>query len=166
MNERASIDSTVLVTGVTPGTLGFETSRVIALQKPKLLIIAGRNSSKLQDVQDSLKEAALGVEVRQLKVDLGSLKSVREAAIAINGWTDVPIVDVVINNAGIMAQPYSLTEDGIESQFATNHVAHFLLTQLIIGKVLASKNPRVVNLSSNGYKSGPVRFDDYNFKVC
>ena len=145
--------------------MGFETSRVIALNKPKLLIIAGRNPAKLNEVQKSLEEAAPGVAVRKLKVDLGSLDSVRAAAAEVNGWDDVPSVDVVINNAGIMAQPFSLTADGIESQFATNHMAHFLLTQLIMGKILTSKAPRVVNLSSNGYKSGPVRFDDYNFKV-
>lgn len=155
---------TVLITGVTPGGLGLETARVIALRAPKLVILAGRSTEKLQQAEKEVKEAAPQVLVRQLVLDLGNLKATRKAAEEVNGWSDVPSIDIVINNAGIMATPYALTSDGIESQFATNHVAHFLFTQLLMPKILASTSgARVVNLSSSGYKGGPVRFDDYNF---
>ncbi|OAG05458.1 NAD(P)-binding protein [Paraphaeosphaeria sporulosa] len=155
---------TILITGVTPGGLGLETARVIALRDPKLVILAGRSTEKLQQAEEDVKKAAPNVSVRQLVLDLGSLKATRIAAEEVNNWSDVPSIDVVINNAGIMATPYALTADGIESQFATNHVAHFLFTQLLMPKILASgSGARVVNLSSSGYKGGPVRFDDYNF---
>lgn len=120
----------------------------------------------MQDADDAIKKAVPGTATRQLILDLGSQAKARAAAEEVNSWTDVPTIDVVINNAGIMAQPYSLTEDGIESQFGANHIGHFLFTQLIMGKILASgSGARVVNLSSNGYKQGGVRFDDWNFEV-
>jgi NAD(P)-dependent dehydrogenase (short-subunit alcohol dehydrogenase family) len=166
VTANTDIRSPVLVTGVTPGGLGCETARVIALQGPKLLIIAGRSSAKLAEAEEILKAVAPGVATRQLKLNLGSLSDVRKAAAEVNGWDDVPTIDVVINNAGIMAQPFSLTEDGIESQFGTNHIGHFLFTQLIIDKVLAAgEGKRVVNVSSNAYKGGGVRFEDWNFKA-
>ncbi|KAF2446468.1 NAD(P)-binding protein [Karstenula rhodostoma CBS 690.94] len=156
---------TILITGVTPGGLGLETARVIALRDPKLVILAGRSTEKLQQAEEEVKKAAPEVAVRQLVLDLGNLKAVRKAVEEVSGWSDVSSIDVVINNAGIMATPYALTSDGIESQFATNHIAHFLFTQLIMPKILASTSgARVVNLSSSGYKGGPVRFDDYNFE--
>ncbi|KIV99777.1 uncharacterized protein PV09_08583 [Verruconis gallopava] len=156
---------TVIVTGVTPGGLGLETARVIALHDPKLLVLAGRSREKLQQAEEAVRRAAPQTALRQLVLDLGSLSAVRKAAAEVNGWDDVPAVDVVINNAGIMATPFALTEDGIESQFATNHVGHFLFTQLIMAKVLAGgPGKRVVNLSSNAYRSGGVRYDDWNFQ--
>lgn len=155
---------TILVTGVTPGGLGLETARVIALRDPKLLILAGRSPAKLQQAESIVKEAAPSTPVRQLVLDLGSIKTVRKAADEVNGWDDVPAIDVVINNAAIMAVPYQVSPDGIESQFATNHVGHFLFTQLIMRKLLtAGSGARVVNVASNAYSLGPVRFEDYNF---
>jgi NAD(P)-dependent dehydrogenase (short-subunit alcohol dehydrogenase family) len=151
---------------VTLGGLGQETARVIALRFPKLIILAGRTPSKVKEAQDAIKVAAPETPTRQLILDLASLKKVRVAAEEVNGWTDVPTIDIVINNAGIMARPFELTEDGIESQFAANHIGHFLFTQLIMGKILASSSGgRVVNLSSNGYTQGCVRFNDWNFEV-
>lgn len=156
---------TIIITGVSPRSLGYETARVIAIQEPKLLVLAGRSSAKLQEVEKELKEAAPGVNIRQLILDLESQEAVRKAAEEVNGWKDVPTVDILLNNAGIMAQPYQLTMEGIESQFGTNHIGHFLFTQLIIGKVLAAgEGKRIVNVSSNAYAMGPVRFDDYNFQ--
>jgi NAD(P)-dependent dehydrogenase (short-subunit alcohol dehydrogenase family) len=154
------------VTGVTPGGLGLETARVIALQGPKCIIVAGRSPVKLQEAREVLAKAAPATPVRELILDLGSLSSARKAAAEVNGWVEVPAIDVVINNAGIMAVPFKLTEDGIESQFGTNHIGHFLFTQLIMEKILAAgQEARIVNLSSNGYTSGGVRFDDWNFQV-
>jgi NAD(P)-dependent dehydrogenase (short-subunit alcohol dehydrogenase family) len=148
------------------GGLGQETARAIALHAPKLIILAGRTVSKVQDAQDAIKKAAQDTPTRKLILDLASQKKVREAAKEVNSWTDVPTIDIVINNAGIMAQPFQLNEDGIESQFGANHIGHFLFTQLIIGKILASGDgARVVNLSSNGYQMGGVRWNDWNFEV-
>jgi NAD(P)-dependent dehydrogenase (short-subunit alcohol dehydrogenase family) len=120
----------------------------------------------VKNAQDIVEEASPRTPTRQLILDLSSFAAVRTAAEQVNSWTDVPTIDVVINNAGIMAKPFDLTEDGIESQFHANHLGHFLLTQLIMGKILAAKGgARVVNLSSNAYKQGGVRWDDWNFEV-
>jgi NAD(P)-dependent dehydrogenase (short-subunit alcohol dehydrogenase family) len=148
------------------GGLGQETARSIALSSPKLIILAGRSPTKVQAAQDSIKKAASDTPTRQLILDLSSLAKVRAAASEVNNWKDVPNIDIVINNAGIMAQPFELTEDGIESQFGANHIGHFLFTQLVMGKILASgSGARVVNLSSSGHKQGGVRWSDWNFDV-
>lgn len=139
---------------------------MIALQSPKLVILAGRSPSKVQDAQDIIKEAAPETATRQLLLDLGSFAKIRKAAEEVNSWTDVPAINIVINNAGIMARPFELTEDGIESQFGANHVGHFLFTQLIMNKILATgAGARVINLTSNGYKAGGVQWQDWNFDV-
>ena len=137
---------TVLITGVSPGGLGLETARVIALRDPKLVILAARSKDKLEQAEEEVKKAAPQTPVRQLVLDLGDLKKVRSAAEEVNSWEDVTSIDVVVNNAGVMATPFSLTGDGIETQFATNHVGHFLFTQLVMGKIMKPGSPRVVSL--------------------
>ena len=70
-----------------------------------------------------------------------------------------------MNNAGVMACPLGHTADGLELQFGTNHIGHFLFTNLIINKVLAAgEGARIINVSSNGHRLGGVRFEDPNFK--
>lgn len=71
-----------------------------------------------------------------------------------------------MNNAGIMAPEFMLTVDGVESQFRTNHLGRFLLTNLIMGKILASSGaPRVVNVRSDGHRLNPIRWFDCNFSL-
>jgi NAD(P)-dependent dehydrogenase (short-subunit alcohol dehydrogenase family) len=97
-------------------------------------------------------------------MDLGSTASVRRAAAAINNETEK--IDILINNAAIMASPYATTDDGIESQFATNYLGHFLLTNLLMAKLLlAAPGARVVNLTSTAGLMGEINWDDINFKV-
>lgn len=79
---------------------------------------------------------------------------------------------MLVNNAGIMAKsPYSQTPEGIEAQFGANHIGHFLFTNLIMNKLISAegiasgRTARVVNVASDGYRLGPVRFDDWNFDV-
>ncbi|KAI3556634.1 hypothetical protein CABS03_00914 [Colletotrichum abscissum] len=81
----------------------------------------------------------------------------------------IPVVDILINNAGVIALPdFQLSEDSIEMTFATNHVGHFLFTNLIQSKIIkagetSSKPTRIINVSSYGHQSSPVRFSDINF---
>jgi NAD(P)-dependent dehydrogenase (short-subunit alcohol dehydrogenase family) len=112
---------------------------------------------------DEIKSAKPDINVKSLKIDLASFKSVREAAETVNGWADVPRIDVLVNNAGIMATPFSLTEDGIENQFQSNHLGPFLFTNLIMHKILASPSPRVVVVTSNGHRFGGIRWYDVSF---
>lgn len=82
-----------------------------------------------------------------------------------NSEVDVPHIDILVNNADLIATPYSLTKDGFESQFGTNRVEHFLFTNLIIDKILALKSPRVVNITSDGHRLNPIRWLDYDFSL-
>lgn len=92
-----------------------------------------------------------------------SFADVCKAAETVNSWAVVPQVDVLVNNAGIMAVPYKLTEDGVESQFQTNHLSRFLFTNLIMDKILVSKAPRIIFVSSSLHRIGHIRWSDYNF---
>lgn len=103
--------------------------------------------------------------MRTLGLDLSSFASVRKAAAEVNAWEDVSI-DVLINNAAIYGQPYSKTEDGIESHFQTNHLGPWLLTNLIMPRIVAAgRGARIVNVSSRGHQASDVRWDDCNFEA-
>ncbi|GIK03032.1 hypothetical protein Aspvir_007098 [Aspergillus viridinutans] len=153
----------ILTTGVSPGSLGSYFVQSIAAAEPRCLILAGRNRSKIQQTADEIKASHPSVETRLVEIDLASFESVRQAAAEINSWPDIPAIDVVVNNAAIMATEYALSREGVESQFATNHLGPFLLTNLIMGKVLAARSPRVVMVTSDGHRLSGIRFTDYNF---
>lgn len=155
----------ILTTGVSPGGLGAHFVETVAAANPSLLILAGRNPTKVQQTADALAKSHPGVKTRILQLDLGSLAAVRKAAAEVNSWDDVPAIDVLVNNAAIMAVDYALSPDGFESHFATNHLGHFLFTNLIMGKILAAKEPRVVSVSSDGHRMSAVRFYDLDFHV-
>lgn len=165
VNDYASLikDKVVLTTGVSPNSLGGFFVQAIAKAKPSFLILAARNSSKAQQTAQEIFAAEPEVKIRTLQLDLGSFTSVRKAADQVKSWDDIPVIDVLVNNAGIMAPEYQVSEDGFESQFATNHLGTFLLTNLIMKKILASQSPRVVMVSSDGDRLNPFRFDNYNF---
>ncbi|KAI1252038.1 hypothetical protein MGN70_006610 [Eutypa lata] len=154
----------VLTTGVTLGTLGSGFVLAIARAQPSLLILAGRSRTKNQETAQAVADQFPGVKVRTLELDLVSLAAVHAAADTVNAWADVPRIDVLVNNAGVMATDWALSPDGFESQLAINHLGHFLFTNLIIGKILKSPAPRIIIVSSNGHRLGPFRFDDYNFR--
>ena len=158
---------TILVTGVNKLGIGFSTAEALASQSPKLLILAGRNKAKLQECIDALKPKYSEVDFRPLILDLGSQAAVRDAANEFNSWTDVPALHLQINNAGIMDIPErTLTPEGNEVQFATNHLGHFLFTNLISDKLVkAAKSApkgtvRVINVASRGVVYSPIRFSD------
>ncbi|KAF8891617.1 hypothetical protein CPB84DRAFT_1683279 [Gymnopilus junonius] len=165
VNDYASIikGKVILTTGVSPGSLGAAFVEYIAKAQPALLILAGRDPTKTDKTASAITSSNPGVKTRFLKVDLSSFQSVRDAAAELNSWSDVPFIDVLVNNAGIMAVPYGLSVDGFERQLASNHLGHFLFTNLIIDKILASKTPRIVNISSSTHRFSPFRFKDYNF---
>jgi len=154
---------TLLVTGVSPSGLGAAFVEAIAKAAPGLLILAGRSTTKTEETATAITGLYPDVQTRVLQLDLGSIQAVRDAAETVHSWTDVPAIDILVNNAGIMAVEYALSRDGVEAHFATNHLGHFLLTNLLMDKILASNAPRVVNVSSDGHRLSHIRFDDYNF---
>ena len=153
----------VLTTGVSPSTLGAVFVHAIAKSQPALLILAGRCTAKVQQTAKALETE--NVKIRTLELNLGSLEDVRAAAATVNGWDDVPCIDVLVNNAGIMAVDYGVSPDGHESHLAINHLGPFLFTNLIMEKVLAAPAPRIVMVSSDGHRLCPIRFDDIDFMV-
>ncbi|KAF2031867.1 retinol dehydrogenase 11 [Setomelanomma holmii] len=164
-NASSIAGKIVLTTGVTQGGLGATFVQEIAKHKPALLILAGRSPSKVQATADKIKSdpESAGVETRILELDLASQRQIRQAADEVLEYPEHHI-DVVVNSAGIMAGPFRTTEEGIELQFGSNHIGHFLFTNLIMPKILASKAPRVVNVSSDGHRASGIRFDDPSFQ--
>ncbi|KAJ5225587.1 short-chain dehydrogenase [Penicillium chermesinum] len=171
-DEVASICSstirgkTVLITGASPNSLAAEFALSISKHAPGLIILAGRSAAKNEQTAAEIKKVAPDVSTRFLQLDLGSMASIRESAKEVNGYTDVDHIDVLMNSAGIMAGPYAQTADGIEAQFGTNHLGHFLFTNLIMDKLVSadgSKPSRVVNVTSMGHQLSPIRFQDWNF---
>ena len=157
---------TILITGVSPGSLGDFYIQSIAKAKPASLILANRNPSKLEQYAREIRTANSSIKIKTLEIDLSSLGSVRRAAAQVISWDDVPTIDVLVNNAGIMAVDYRLSVDGFESHFATNHLGPFLFTNLIMEKICKSMSPRVVIVASDGHRLSPIRYHDYNFDVC
>ena len=155
----------ILTTGVSPGSLGAAFVETLAkTAQPKLLILAGRNVSKVEATAKAISDLGTNVPTRILQLDLASLQNVREAAAVVNGYEEP--IDVLVNNAGVMACDYSTTVDGLENQFGTNHIGPWLFTNLIMDKVLSSpEGGRVVNVASDGYRLSPIRFHDYDFHV-
>ena len=143
--------------------MGAVTAISLARGKPGRIILAGRTEAKIQPVVAEIRSISPETQVDFVKLDLGDQSSVRNAAAKIKDLS--PTIDVLINNAGIMAvKDYQTTPDGIELQFGTNYIGHFLLTNLLLPQILAAgKTARIVNITSNGYTLGGVRFDDYNF---
>ncbi|KAI0384276.1 WW domain-containing oxidoreductase [Hypomontagnella monticulosa] len=154
----------VLTTGVSPKGLGANFVEAIARAQPSLLILAARNPAKAKQTAEAVRAIDASIQTRVLELDVGSLAAARSAADVVNSWNDVPSIDVLVNNAGIMAVDFKLSPDGYESQFATNHLGPFLFTNLIMNKILTSKSPRIINVSSDGHRLNPIRWGDYNFR--
>jgi NAD(P)-dependent dehydrogenase (short-subunit alcohol dehydrogenase family) len=149
---------TAVVTGASGG-LGFETAEVLA-GRGAAVVLACRDLGKAEWAADRISSAAAGATVLVVHLDLASLASVREAAGQIRAAC--PSLDLLINNAGVMAIPREVTEDGFERTLATNHLGHFALTGLLLGRMLDTPGSRVVTVSSNGHRMGDgvMHFED------
>jgi len=148
------------VTGASGG-LGAETARALA-EKGASLTLAARDLEKLRGVVESIRSSTGNSNVELAELDLTSPASVRACA---KGWlADHDALQLLVNNAGIMACPLARTAEGYELQFATNHLGHFLLTGLLAPALLAGAPARVVNVSSAGHRLAGVDFDDLHFE--
>lgn len=152
------------MTGPSVGGIGAETALSLAAGSPACIILAGRSLSKIQPLIDRISGAYSNIETQFVSLDLSSLRAIRDAAANIN--ERVKSIDILINNAAIMACPFAKTVDGIESQFGTNYVGHFLLTNLIMNRLIAGQGARIVNVSSSAHQMADVQLDDWNFEVC
>ncbi|EJD38706.1 NAD(P)-binding protein [Auricularia subglabra TFB-10046 SS5] len=154
-----------LITGPAPNGIGESTALALATAQPGTLILAGPTIAEFKSVADAVVKLSPSTKVISVQLDLSSQASVHRAASELLANQDAPRIDVLINNAGIMATLWGTTAEGIEQQFGTNHIGHFLLTSLLLPKLLASSAPRVVNLTSSGHRLGKNElFEDYNYQ--
>ncbi|MHB1923913.1 MAG: SDR family NAD(P)-dependent oxidoreductase, partial [Acidimicrobiales bacterium] len=146
----------VLVTGATGG-IGKETARSLA-RAGATVILSGRDAGRLDAAVADIRTGATG-SVEGLSMDLASLQSVRAGARKLlERWDRL---DVLINNAGVILSGRQLSPDGYELTLATNHLGHFLLTNLLLDRLKASAPSRVVNVSSTAHRGArSMGFDD------
>lgn len=151
---------TVVITGGNSG-IGLEVAKDMAKRRARVIIASRCKERSEQAVLDIIRETGWS-DVRAVKLDLSQLRSVRECA---NNLLNTEAhIDVLINNAASV--PYGgktiITEDGLELQYQINFFGHFLLTSLLLPRLLQSDRPRVVNVSSALYKLGRIDFDNFN----
>jgi NAD(P)-dependent dehydrogenase (short-subunit alcohol dehydrogenase family) len=142
-----------VVTGANSG-LGLVIARELA-RHGAAVVLACRSREKGEAALGDVRAAAPGADVALAELDLARLDSVRAFAAAQDG----PL-DLLVNNAGVMAPPHRTTADGFELQLGTNHLGHFALTGLLLDRLLAAPAPRVVTMSSLMHRYGRIRFDD------
>jgi NAD(P)-dependent dehydrogenase (short-subunit alcohol dehydrogenase family) len=151
---------TAVVTGANSG-LGLVTARELARAGAEV-VLACRNAEKGRQAMATVAAAASGAPPRLEILDLADLASVREFADRVAApWSHL---DLLVNNAGVMAPPRRETVDGFESQFGTNHLGHFALTGRLLGLLARAPEPRVVSLSSLAHRLGWIRWDDLQFR--
>jgi NAD(P)-dependent dehydrogenase (short-subunit alcohol dehydrogenase family) len=149
---------TVLTTGANNG-LGYETSRYFA-QQGATVLMTSRSKERGDKAVETIQAETPTAKLILLALDLGDSKSIEALSKTLH---DMKIkIDILINNAGIMAVPYSVTKDGYESQIGVNHLGHFRLTALILD--LISDQGRIVNISSMAHKAGTLNFNNFMYE--
>ena len=146
----------IMVTGANSG-IGYEAARAFA-QHGAHVVLACRNRTKADAAVADIRASAADPSGEVLEVDLGDLDSVASAAKQF--LSDHDRLDVLVNNAGLMALPHQRTAQGFEMQFGVNHLAPFALTGHLLNRLLATPGSRVVAVSSTGHRPGKIHFDD------
>ena len=149
----------MVVTGAAGG-IGWETAASLARVGATVWITA-RTSEQAAAAADAAAEGIERPDVRAAELDLASVASIRSFVRDLSEQTSY--LDVLINNAGVMCTPEMRTADGFEMQFGTNHLGHFLLTQLLTPLLRGAPAARIVNVSSAGHTMGDVDLNDPNF---
>lgn len=153
---------TVMITGANSG-IGFEAARAL-LQKNAVVIMACRSLEKGEKAVAQIQAEIPDANLALMALNLADLSSVRSFAQEYRA--NHKKLDILINNAGVMATPYRKSADGFEMQFATNHLGHFALTGLLLDLVLDAENGRIVTISSQMHKTGRINFDDLNGEIA
>lgn len=157
--KRTRCDGKVIViTGANTG-IGKETAKEL-LKRGGKVYIACRSLEKANQARKDLMAETGSTEIHVRQLDLSSLDSVREFAAKF--LKEEQRLDILINNAGVMACPKALTKDGFEQQIGVNHLGHFLLTNLLLDRLKSSAPSRVVNLSSLAHRFGTINRRDLN----
>ncbi|HVN27463.1 MAG TPA: oxidoreductase, partial [Candidatus Binataceae bacterium] len=151
---------TIVVTGGNSG-IGYEAALQFA-RKNAQVILACRSVDKASAAAKQIIASYPGAKAEVMALDLSSLSSIRSFAGLFH--SSHRTLDVLVNNAGVMALPYRRTEDGFEMQFGTNHLGHFALTGLLLDALLTREGARVVNVASGAHRMGRIRFDDLQWE--
>ena len=146
---------TFFITGANTG-IGYETARVLATKNARVLL-GCRSEEKAKTAISRIKTEQENADLVWLPLDLASLKSIENAAKLVSKEERL---DAIINNAGVMVTPKTITEDGFELQFGVNHLGHFALTGRLIQKLLANSSARIVNVSSIAHRRGKIDYED------
>ncbi|MEM7117367.1 MAG: oxidoreductase [Chloroflexota bacterium] len=146
----------VVITGANSG-LGLESTKAIAA-KGATVVMACRNMSKAEQAKTAVLQQVPNAKLDLMQLDNASLASVRAFADAFKAKYNR--LDVLLNNAGLMAIPHTLTEDGFEMQLGVNHLGHFALTGLLLGVIASTPGARIHNVSSSAAFGGAINLDD------
>jgi len=149
-----------IVTGANSG-IGMEAARALAVHGA-LVIMACRDKKRGEEAAFSIRTVHPGAQVRVMELDLADLASVRAFAAAV--IADYSRLDLLIDNAGVMIPPFSMTKDGFELQFGTNHLGHFALTSRLLPVIRSTPASRIVVVSSVAHFTGWIDFADPNWK--
>ena len=151
---------TAVITGASGG-LGAETARCLAAKGATVILVA-RSEEKLKAKAEELKQQTGNDNIHIQVMDLADLNTIPPAAAAI--LEKFPKINVLINNAGVMACPLARTAQGLESQMGVNHFGHFVFTRELLPAIKAAAPSRIVILSSGAHKLGNVDLDDMNWE--
>jgi NAD(P)-dependent dehydrogenase (short-subunit alcohol dehydrogenase family) len=145
-----------VITGANTG-LGYETAKVLA-ERGATVVLACRNPQRAAEAAARIGEAAPGAQLTTVELDLASFASIRRAAQEIGARH--PRLDLLINNAGVIELRRELSEDGFERTLAVNHLGPFMLTGLLLERLLPVPGSRIVIVASIAHRSGYIHFDD------
>lgn len=157
--ERVDLTNKVVVVTGASGGIGEETARALADMNAHV-ILACRDQAKAAGAIERIREKTKRGKLEFLQLDLADLDSIRDF-VAEFAELGLPL-HVLILNAGVVFAPFSKTKDGFESHFGTNHLGHFLLTNLLLNKLISAKG-RIVAVSSQLYTGGKIPFEDLDF---
>ena len=149
-----------LITGANSG-IGYETAKNLCARGATVILVC-RSEEKAKKAASDIKQEMHNAKTDFAIADLSSQKEVRTLAENILGRYDH--LDVLINNAGSWFSDFELTEDGIERQWAINHLSSFLLTHLLLPSLANSLGARVINVSSDSHFHGKIYFEDVNLQ--
>lgn len=148
----------IIITGGTSG-IGLATARMVAETGASVTLIS-RDENKGKHIVSELREQVKNKNIDFVVADLSSQQQIRQVAEKIINLH--PVIDILINNAGIWNSDFKLTENGIEEMFAVNHLSYFLLTHCLMQGLKRSSSARIINVSSDSHFKGKIYWDDLN----
>lgn len=147
-----------VVTGANSG-IGLEIARELARLGARV-VLACRSGAAAKAARDDICRTVAGAHIDVVRLDLSDLASVRQAAAQLQA--SYPVIDLLVNNAGVMHHTRQVTADGFEGDLATNFLGPFALTGLLLDRIRAAAAGRIVAVSSKTHRVGRIRFDDLN----